>query len=237
MWQVNFRMDKEKGNMYRILLIEDDRGIAEAIVEYAGMWNMQVDCVRDYKNVMAEYARTDPHLVLIDITLPYYDGYHWCNEIRRVSKVPIIFISSASDSMNIVMAMNMGADDFIAKPFDRNVLMAKIQAMLRRTYDFADAVPVLEHKGVILNTGDNTLQIGDERIELSKNEYRILLVLMQNKGKIVSREKIMETLWATDNFVDENTLTVNVGRLRKKLENAGLAKFISTKVGSGYIIE
>lgn len=237
MWQVNFRMDKEKGNMYRILLIEDDRGIAEAIVEYAGMWNMQVDCVRDYKNVMAEYARTDPHLVLIDITLPYYDGYHWCNEIRRVSKVPIIFISSASDSMNIVMAMNMGADDFIAKPFDRNVLMAKIQAMLRRTYDFADAVPILEHKGVILNTGDNTLQIGDERIELSKNEYRILLVLMQNKGKIVSREKIMETLWATDNFVDENTLTVNVGRLRKKLENAGLAKFISTKVGSGYIIE
>ena len=235
MWQVNFRMDKEKGNMYRILLIEDDRGIAEAIVEYAGMWNMQVDCVRDYKNVMAEYARTDPHLVLIDITLPYYDGYHWCNEIRRVSKVPIIFISSAS--MNIVMAMNMGADDFIAKPFDRNVLMAKIQAMLRRTYDFADAVPILEHKGVILNTGDNTLQIGDERIELSKNEYRILLVLMQNKGKIVSREKIMETLWATDNFVDENTLTVNVGRLRKKLENAGLAKFISTKVGSGYIIE
>ena len=138
--------------------------------------------------------------------------------------------------MNIVMAMNLGADDFIAKPFDQGVLMAKIQAMLRRTYDFAAAVPVLEHRGALLNTGDNTLTYEGERIDLTKNEYRILLALMENKGKVVSREKLMERLWETDSFVDENTLTVNVNRLRKKLDAVGLTEFITTKFGVGYII-
>ena len=185
---------------------------------------------------MKDFSDFDPHLVLLDISLPFFNGYHWCVEIRKVSKIPIVFISSASDNMNIVMAMNMGADDFIAKPFDQNVLIAKIQALLRRAYDFAAAVPVLEHRGALLNTGDNTLTYQDERIVLTKNEYRILLTLMENKGKVVSREKLMERLWETDSFVDENTLTVNVNRLRKKLDSAGLTEFIATKFGVGYLI-
>ena len=222
--------------MYKILIVEDDRGIAEAIKEQAKMWDLQAQCVQNFRNVLADFADYDPHLVLLDIALPFFNGYHWCSEIRKVSKGPIIFISSASDNMNIVMAMNLGADDFIAKPFDQGVLMAKIQAMLRRTYDFAAAVPVLEHRGALLNTGDNTLTYEGERIDLTKNEYRILLALMENKGKVVSREKLMERLWETDSFVDENTLTVNVNRLRKKLDAVGLTEFITTKFGVGYII-
>jgi len=222
--------------MYKILIIEDDMGIAEAIKTQAQMWDLQVHCVQDFHNVMAEFAQFDPHLVLLDISLPFFNGYYWCAEIRKASKVPIIFISSAADNMNIVMAMNMGADDFIAKPFDQSVLMAKVQAMLRRTYDFGTTVPVLEHRGALLNTGDNTLTYQEEKIALSKNEYRILHILLENKGKVVSREKLMELLWETDSFVDENTLTVNVGRLRKKLENVGLADFIITKFGVGYLI-
>ncbi len=223
--------------MYRLLIVEDDKGIAEAIKEQAELWDLQVRCVRNFRNVMAEFAEFDPHIVLLDIGLPFFNGYHWCSEIRRVSKVPVIFISSASDNMNMIMAMNMGADDFIAKPFDQSVLIAKLQAMLRRTYDFASSVPVLEHRGALLNTGDNTLSYMDEKISLSKNEFRILHILMENKGKVVSREKLMEALWETDSFVDENTLTVNVGRLRKRLDSAGLADFITTKFGVGYIIE
>lgn len=219
---------------YRILIVEDDRGIAEAIREQAAMWQLEARPVTDFRNVMGEFASLQPHLVLLDISLPFMSGYHWCAEIRKVSSVPVIFISSAADSMNILMAVNMGADDFIAKPFDQSVLMAKIQALLRRTYDFGVSAPVLEHRGVLLNTGDNTLVYGDKRLELSRNEYRILLTLMQNKGKVVSREKLMEALWETDSFVDENTLTVNVGRLRKKLEGAGLEDFILTKFGVGY---
>lgn len=223
--------------MYKLLIVEDDRGIAEAIKEQAQMWDLQVRSVENFRDIMADFAEFEPHLVLMDIGLPFFDGYHWCNQMRKVSKVPIIFISSAADNMNIVMAMNMGADDFIAKPFDQSVLMAKIQAMLRRTYDFAAGVPILEHRGALLNTGDNSLTFEDSKIELTKNEYRILLALMQNKGKVVSREKLMEALWETDSFVDENTLTVNVGRLRKKLDSAGLKDFITTKFGVGYIIQ
>lgn len=223
--------------MYRLLIVEDDRGIAEAIREQAQLWDLQVTCVQNFRNVMAEFAQVDPHIVLLDIGLPFFNGYHWCSEIRKTSRVPILFISSASDNMNMVMAMNMGADDFIAKPFDQSVLMAKLQAMLRRTYDFAASVPILEHRGALLNTGDNTLRYGDERIPLSRNEFRILHILMKNKGRVVSRERLMEALWETDSFVDENTLTVNVGRLRKRLDSAGLRDFIATKFGVGYIIE
>lgn len=223
--------------MYRLLLIEDDQGISEAIKVQAERWDLTVGCVQNFRNVMQEFGDFDPHLVLVDIGLPFFNGYHWCSEIRKVSKVPIIFISSASDNMNMVMAMNMGADDFIAKPFDQSVLMAKIQALLRRTYDFAGVMPVLEHRGALLNLGDNTLSYRDEKISLSKNEFRILHILMENKGKVVGREKLMEALWETDSFIDENTLTVNVGRLRKRLEGAGLTDFITTKFGVGYIIE
>lgn len=223
--------------MYRILIVEDDPGIAQAIGESAAAWGLEAQCVRDFRNVMETFSGFDPHLVLLDIGLPFFNGYYWCNEIRKVSKVPIIFISSASDNMNIVMAMNIGADDFIAKPFDGSVLIAKIQALLRRTYDFGASVPVLEHRGAMLNTGDGSLTYGEEKIPLTKNEYRILLALMESKGRIVSRERLMERLWATDSFVDENTLTVNVNRLRKKLDGAGLMGFIVTKFGQGYLVE
>ena len=223
--------------MYRILIVEDDRGIAGAIKAQAEMWNLEAVCAENFRDVLGEFARVQPHLVLLDITLPFFNGYHWCSEIRRLSNVPIIFISSAADNMNIVMAMSMGADDFIAKPFDGSVLMAKVQALLRRSYDFAAASPLLEHRGAFLDTGDNSLTYGGDRIALTKNEYRILLCLMENKGRVVSREKLMERLWETDSFVDENTLTVNVGRLRKKLDAAGLGGFIATKFGVGYIVE
>ena len=172
----------------------------------------------------------------MDITLPFFNGYHWCTEIRRISQVPIMFLSSASDNMNIVMAMNMGADDFIAKPFDANVLMAKVQALLRRTYDFSGTAPVLEHRGAFLNTGDNTLTYQQNTIALTKNEYRILLCLLENKGRVVSREQLMERLWESEQFIDENTLTVNVNRLRKKLDAAGLDGFITTRFGVGYLV-
>lgn len=223
--------------MYRVLIVEDDKGIAEAIKVQAEQWNLQVQCVQNFREVMAEFAAFAPHIVLLDIVLPFFNGYYWCGEIRKVSKVPILFLSSASDNMNMVMAMNMGADDFIAKPFDQSVLMAKLQAMLRRTYDFGSNVFVLEHRGALLNTGDNTLVYQDEKVSLSKNEFRILHILMENKGKVVSREKLIERLWETDSFIDENTLTVNVGRLRKRLESVGLSDFITTKFGVGYMIE
>lgn len=223
--------------MYRIFIVEDDPGITDAIRTQAAQWGLEVIAAQNFRDVMADFAACDPHLVLLDITLPFYNGYHWCTAIRAVSKVPILFLSSASDNMNIIMAMNMGADDFIAKPFDGSVLIAKMQALLRRTYDFAGSAPVLEHRGALLNTGDATLRYQGETIALSKNEYRILLTLMESKGRIVSRERLMERLWDTDSFVDENTLTVNVNRLRKKLDAAGLAGFITTKFGVGYLIQ
>lgn len=222
--------------MYRILIVEDDAGIAQAIQTQAGRWDLDARCVRNFRNVMEEFVAFDPHLVLLDITLPFYNGYYWCGEIRRVSRVPVIFISSAADNMNIVMAMNMGGDDFIAKPFDQSVLMAKLQAHLRRSYDFGGAAPLLEHRGAVLNTGDNTLRYDGKKLELTRNEYRILLALLEAKGRVVSREKLMERLWESDSFVDENTLTVNVNRLRRKLDGVGLADFIITKFGVGYLI-
>ena len=223
--------------MYRILIVEDDRGIAGAIQGAAAAWGFDARSTENFRDVAGEFAAFQPHLVLMDIGLPFFDGYYWCREIRRTSNVPVIFISSASDNMNIVMAMNMGGDDFIAKPFDLSVLIAKIQALLRRAYDYAPAAPMLEHRGARLDTGDQSLAVGGEKIPLSKNEYRILFSLLEKKGQVVSREKLMERLWETDSFVDENTLTVNVNRLRKKLDAAGLTGFIATRFGVGYIIE
>ena len=222
--------------MYRLLIVEDDLRIAEAIREQTRAWGLDAHIVEDFRGVLADFAAYQPHIVLLDISLPFFNGYHWCGEIRKLSKVPILFLSSASDNMNIVMAVNMGADDFIAKPFDMEVLVAKIQALLRRSYDFAVSAPVLEHRGALLNTGDQTLTFGGGSIPLTKNEYRILLCLMENKGRVVSREKLMERLWKTEVFIDENTLTVNVNRLRKKLDAAGLESFITTRVGAGYMV-
>ena len=220
--------------MYKIFMVEDDEIIARSIREHLQAWNYDVCCVEDFSNVVAESVRFDPQLVLMDITLPFFNGYHWCSEIRKISKVPVIFLSSAADNMNIVMAVNMGADDFIPKPFDLEVLTVKIQAMLRRSYDFAGTGSMLEHKGAILNLNETTLTYQEQKIELTKNEFRILEILMENKEKVVSRETLMTKLWESDNYVDENTLSVNVNRLRKKLEALGLEEFILTKKGIGY---
>lgn len=203
--------------MYRIFIVEDDPTMSIAMKKQIELWGYQVKCAENFQNIISEFTEFDPQLVLLDIMLPFYNGYHWCSEIRKISKVPIMFISSASDNMNIVMAMNMGGDDFIAKPFDLNVLTAKIQTILRRTYDFSGNISVLEHKGAILNLNDMTLTFKNNKLELTKNEFRILQMLMENKGKTVSRNSLMVRLWESDIYVEENTLSVNINRLRKNL--------------------
>lgn len=223
--------------MYKILIVEDDQVIAAIMRKHILSWGFDAACVEDFSRVLEIFTSYAPHLVLLDIRLPFYNGFHWCTQIRKTSRVPILFISSASDNMNIVMAMNMGGDDFIAKPFDLNILIAKIQAILRRSYDYSEPTPALCHRGATLNLSDATLQYNGQTLELTKNDYRILLTLMENRGKIVSRETLMEKLWQTDSFVDENTLTVNITRLRKKLDVLGLDNFITTKKGMGYILE
>ncbi len=223
--------------MYKILIVEDDKTIANAVKKHVETWGYQAYATQNFQNVMEDFAREHPHLVILDITLPFYNGYHWCSEIRKVSKVPILFLSSAADNMNIIMAMQMGGDDFVAKPFDLTVLTAKIQALLRRSYDFAGQTRIMEHCGVILNLADATLLYEGETLELSKNEYRIILTLLERTGSVVSRETLMEKLWATDSFVDENTLTVNVARLRKRLAGIGLSDFIEARKGLGYMIK
>ena len=219
-----------------ILLVDRFSGMNSLISSYLTASGFDVRCMQSVDGITAE-ALSSAHLVLMDITLPFCNGLYWCGELRKSSRVPVMFISSANDNMNIVMAMNMGGDDFIAKPFDMSVLTAKIQALLRRTYDFAQQVGVIEHRGARLNTAEAALYVGGNRIDLTKNEYRILQTLMESKGKIVSREKLMDRLWETDSFIDENTLTVNVARLRRKLEGAGLSGYIATKIGMGYIVE
>lgn len=218
----------------KIFVVEDDAVIASAVKRSVEAWGCSCRVAQDFRAVLQEFIAYDPQLVLMDITLPFYNGYHWCSEIRKLSKVPVMFLSSASDNMNIVMAMNMGGDDFIAKPFDLSVLTAKVQAMLRRTYEFAGQSSLLERSGAILSANDSSLSFAGTRLELSKNEYRILQVLMQAGGAIVPRETLMQRLWESDSFVDENTLSVNVARLRKKLEGIGLTDFIVTKKGVGY---
>ena len=222
--------------VYRIFLVEDDETIARLIRKHLEKWEYEVSTVQDFGNVLGEFAACDPQLVLLDIRLPFYNGYHWCTQIRQVSKVPIIFLSSVSDNMNIVMAMNMGADDFIPKPFDLEVVTAKVQALLRRSYDFAGSSSMLEHKGMLLNLSDATLLYQEQKVELTKNELKILQTLIENKTQVVTRETLMIRLWESDMYVDENTLSVNVNRLRKKLTSIGIADSILTKKGIGYQI-
>ena len=223
--------------MYRIYIVEDDRDIAGVLKKHISSWGFEVACSENFQNILAEFVDFDPQLVLMDITLPFFNGYHWCSEIRKFSRVPIVFLSSAADNMNMIMAMNMGADDFISKPFDLQVLTAKLQAILRRTYDFGGQMSVLEHRGAVLNLSGGSLAWQGRKVELTKNEQKILQCLLENRGTVVSRQSLMERLWATDSFVDENTLTVNVNRLRKRREQAGLTDFIATRKGMGYLIE
>ena len=222
---------------YRILVVEDDAVIAAAVAKHIGAWGCEVRVAENFADVMAEFTAFEPQLVLLDIALPFYNGYHWCSEIRKVSRVPVMFISSASDSMNIVMAMNMGADDFIAKPFDLTVLTAKVQALLRRTYDFAGGGNTLSARDAVLDLAAGTLDFEGRQLTLTKNELKILQSLLEKHGQVVSRDELMLRLWQTDSFVDENTLTVNITRLRKKLDSIGLGDFISTRKGLGYAVE
>lgn len=222
--------------MYKIMIVEDDETIASALNRHFTVWGMQAHCPSDFRDITADFREFSPHIVLMDVSLPFFNGFHWCSEIRRISKVPIIFISSVDDSMSMIMAMNMGGDDYVTKPFDLNVLNAKVQALLRRTYDFTESSDYLEAGGIMLNLADATAEFNGEKIDLTKNEYRILQVLFENKGKAVSRDFLMERLWKTDIFVDENTLNVNINRLRRKLAEHGVENLITTKKGIGYMV-
>lgn len=223
--------------MYRILIVEDDMTIAKVLAAHLEKWGYETCCAENFKNIMNDFLDFEPQLLMLDIGLPFFNGFHWCQEIRKVSQVPIMFLSSLDDNMNIVMAMNMGGDEFIEKPFDLNVVTAKVQALLRRTYAFQGSSNLLEHDGIMLNLGDATVLYQDQKVELTKNEFRILQILFERAGKIVSRDEIIERLWDSDEFIDDNTLTVNVARLRKKLESIGRKDMIRTKKGIGYMVE
>lgn len=223
--------------MYRILIVEDDSTIAEALKRHLEGWDHETVIAEDFKNIMAEFTRVEPDLVLLDIGLPFYNGFYWCSQIRQVSDVPIIFISSASDNMNIVMAMNMGGDEFIEKPFDLHVVTAKVQAILRRAYSYRGSASLMEYRGCILNLADATVTYQNRKTDLTKNEFKIFQCLLENAGKIVTRDEIIARLWESDAFIDENTLTVNVARLRKKLAQIGQEEAVVTKKGIGYMVE
>lgn len=220
------------------MIVEDDHTIRDLLGDMLEKWNFEVIKLEEFEHVLEAFLNEKPHLLLLDINLPFFNGFHWCNKIREVSQVPIIFISSRNTAMDMVMAMNMGGDDFIQKPFDTDVLLAKLNALLRRSYSYTDTEPnVLEHEGIILNLKDWKLLYGDKNVELTKTEFLILKLLLQNKGSVVNRKKIMRSLWKDENFVDDNTLTVNIARLRKKIDELGKKNFITTKKGEGYIIQ
>lgn len=220
--------------MHKILLVEDDEIIRQQVKKMLEQWGFEVVAVEDFMDVLGLFVKTEPHLVLMDIGLPLFNGYHWCQEIRKISKVPIMFLSSRDQAMDIVMAINMGADDFVTKPFDNNVLLAKVQGLLRRSYEFGTDQSLLEHRGAILNLKSMDLVYEGELLSLTKNEFQILRVLFEHSGEIVARDDLMRELWNSDFFIDDNTLSVNVARLRKKLEEVGLVNFIETKKGIGY---
>ncbi|WP_010624298.1 response regulator transcription factor [Companilactobacillus versmoldensis] len=223
--------------MAKIMIIEDDPSIAKLIQENLSKWQIESFAVKEFDDIMTQFDDYQPDLVLLDINLPIKDGYYWNQEIRKVSKIPIIIISSRNSNMDQIMAMNMGADDFVEKPFSIDILIAKINALLRRTYDFSqDTSDIIEHNGLKLNLSDGTVEINDNKIDLSKNEYKLLQRLLKDQGKIVSREQLLNFMWDDERFVDDNTLTVNINRLRSKFEKNGLSNYIVTKVGQGYLI-
>ena len=222
--------------MYKILVVEDDETIVQIVKRHLQSWGYEVFHVEDFAHVIQEFVQKDPQLVLLDLKLPFYNGFHWCEEIRKISQVPVLFLSSAADNMNMVMAMSRGADDFIAKPFDLDVLAAKVQAVLRRTYAFGQNSSLLEHNGVVLNPGNGTISANGQQADLTKNELKILQILFEHQGRVVSRDAIMTKLWESDSFVDDNTLTVNITRIRRKLESLGIRDFIVTKKGLGYMV-
>ncbi|OJG75414.1 DNA-binding response regulator [Enterococcus quebecensis] len=223
--------------MAKIMIIEDETTIRDLISEELQKWQFDTFGTTDFNNVLEDFQREEPQLILLDINLPVFDGYYWCQKIREVSKIPIIFISSRNTNMDMIMAMNMGADDFVTKPFQVDVLIAKINALLRRSYNYSEVgSEVMSHNGITLNVDNGSMEIDGEVIDLSKNEYRLLYILIKKHGKILTREKLLRALWEDERFVDDNTLTVNINRLRKKIEQAGIEGYIETKVGQGYIV-
>ncbi|MEB8418727.1 response regulator transcription factor [Enterococcus casseliflavus] len=223
--------------MAKIMVVEDEAVIRQLIIEELEKWQFETFGTTDFNQVLTDFEEQEPQLILLDINLPVFDGYYWCQKIREASKVPIIFISSRNTNMDMIMAMNMGADDFVTKPFEIDVLIAKINALLRRSYNYVESSSeTLVHNGLTLNIDNSSMYINGESIDLSKNEYRLLYILMKNHGKILSREKILRALWDDERFVDDNTLTVNINRLRRKIEQAGMNGYIETKVGQGYIV-
>lgn len=218
----------------KILIIEDDKNLANLVSEELNNWGYKTAIIKDFNNIINEFNNFEPHLVLIDIMLPYHNGYYWCQKIREISNVPIIFISSKSEDINIIQAMQYGADDYIVKPININITIAKIQALLRREYDFSTSINYLEFYSVKLNLSDNSIQYQNKSKELTKTEFLILEVLFRQNGNIATRDSIMDRCWQGDNYIDENTLAVNMTRLRKKLSKIGLNDFIITRKGQGY---
>lgn len=223
--------------MFKILLVEDDLVIADIIKKNLEKWGYTVFVNDGTSNVYEHFLNTKPHLILMDIVLPKYDGYYWCKKIRNESNVPIIFISSKDSNMDIIMAMNMGGDEFIQKPFSIDVLLAKVNAILRRTYSYINnEVNILKRDNVFINIDKSSMNYNDKEVILTKNEFQIMRILFANGGKVVSRDYIMRKLWEHESFVDDNTLTVNINRLRKKLDEISLKDYIITKKGQGYMI-
>ncbi|MGM0123223.1 hypothetical protein IGI37_000589 [Enterococcus sp. AZ194] len=220
----------------KIYLVEDDEMIRQTVSAALEKWGFAVHCVENFQLVMEEFEAIQPDLVLMDIGLPYFNGYHWCEEIRKVSNVPTIFLSSANDKMNIVMAVNIGGDDFISKPFDLDILVAKVQAVLRRTYTFNEPEQQVTYKEWSLLLAENQLLYGEQILPLTPNETKILALLFATPEKSVSKEVIMEKLWESEEFISKNTLTVNVARLRKKLSDQGVPSVIQTIKGKGYVL-
>lgn len=222
--------------MFKLLLIEDDATLFQEIKERLTSWSYEVYGITDFSNVMREFTAIRPDLVIIDIQLPKFDGFHWCRMIRTHSKVPIVFLSSRDHPADMVMSMQLGADDFIQKPFHFDVLIAKIQAILRRVYNYnTEEVSLKTWCGATVDYEKSIVTNEIGAIELTKNEIFILKQLMEQKNKIVRRETLIKSLWEDERFVSDNTLTVNVNRLRKKLDEIGLGSYIETKVGQGYM--
>lgn len=222
---------------YRIYLVEDDAMLAEEISKLLVKWGYEVNTAQMFDNILDEFLIIQPHIVLMDVNIPRFDGFHWCRKIREISTVPIIYISSRDSNMDIIMGMNNGGDDYLAKPFDNAVLVAKLQAVIRRTYEYGfQESQLLCHRGLTVQLEEATAEYDNKKCELTKNELKILRLLMENQGKIVAREALMRSLWDDEIYVNENTLTVNVNRVRLKLEELGLHSFITTKKGMGYMV-
>lgn len=224
--------------MQKIYLVEDDATIVSVLADYLRQWGYECYPAKKFAEILQEFRVVSPDLILLDISLPYYNGYHWCQEIRNISEVPIIFLSSMDQQMNQIMAMNMGADDYLTKPFDLAFVLAKIQALLRRSYQYThQQVQTFSLGDVTFHPIENLLKSKTESLPLSPNESRILSLLLQQQGKIVPKETIIEMLWNSEEFIDNNTLAVNMTRLRKKLSQTGLSDLIQTVKNKGYLIE